>query len=495
MRASWTAVVVLVAFAGCAQPTPEQQFVNDMATALGGKAKIDTTKGLDLVGEGVNYNLGQDLRPGAATQTFKVTDYHRVVDLTAPRMRIGQTRTPQFAYFQGPQAQVQILGLDADGGYNANAAGVVTRLAASATADRKAEVYHHPLAMVKAALAPTAKISNVSTAGSERKADVTVADGLTFTVFADATGLPQRIESKADQPNLGDVIISTTFANYEEVEGLKLPARLTTRTDDFTTAEISLSKQAPLGLPPDVAAHADTPAPAAAAAPNVTVEPLAKGVWFLAGQSHHSVLLEFTDHLVLIEAPQSEARSLAVIAKARETVPGKPLTTLVTTHHHFDHTAGLRAAISEGLTVITQAGNKAFVETMARRPHTIQPDALAKNPKPVTVETVDEELVLRDPGTTKVEPYVQTKGAPYVQSVVLYHVKGNPHSDTMLMAYLPNEKILVEVDAFTPGSAVQPYAANLLENITSRKLKIDRIVPLHGAIAKFEELQKAVPTP
>jgi hypothetical protein len=51
--------------------------------------------------------------------------------------------------------------------------------------------------------------------------------------------------------------------------------------------------------------------------------------------------------------------------------------------------------------------------------------------------------------------------------------------------------VLVEVDAFSPGAAVNPYAANLLENITKRKLKIDKIVPLHGAIAPFGDLVKA----
>jgi glyoxylase-like metal-dependent hydrolase (beta-lactamase superfamily II) len=76
--------------------------------------------------------------------------------------------------------------------------------------------------------------------------------------------------------------------------------------------------------------------PAAPAAPNVTAAAIGKGVWFLAGQSHHSVLVEFADHLMLIEAPQSEARTLAVIAKAKEIVPKKPLTELVTTHHHFE---------------------------------------------------------------------------------------------------------------------------------------------------------------
>ncbi len=205
---------------------------------------------------------------------------------------------------------------------------------------------------------------------------------------------------------------------------------------------------------------------------------IAPGIWLLAGQSHHSVLVEFSDHLVLIEAPQSEARTLGAIAKARELRPGKPLTTLVTTHHHFDHTAGVRAAIAEGLTVVTHAGNSGFFEEMAKRAHTITPDTLAKSSRAATVESLEEERVFKD-------------GA---MEMVLYHVAGNPHSDTMLMAYFPRERVIVEVDAFSPGGNVNPYAANLLENITKRKLQVDRIVPLHGTVAPFSELVKAAGT-
>jgi len=274
-------------------------------------------------------------------------------------------------------------------------------------------------------------------------------------------------------------VITTTFADYQDVNGLKLPAKLTTKTDDFTTAEIRAVRQT---VDTDVS---DLVAPAAVAsavtatppAPTVTAEPVGKGVWLLAGQSHHSALVEFNDHLVLIEAPQNEARTLAVIAKARELKPDKPLKRIVMTHHHFDHTGGLRAAISEGLTVVTHSGNKAFVETMAKRPHTIRPDALAKNAKPVAIETVDDAVELKD-GT---------------MTVNLYHVAGNPHSDTMLMAYIPRERVLIQVDAFS-GGQYEPYAANLLENVSKRKLRVDRIVPLHGTIVPFENLVKTQTT-
>ena len=119
--------------------------------------------------------------------------------------------------------------------------------------------------------------------------------------------------------------------------------------------------------------------PAPAPPPNVTAEPIGEGVWFLAGQSHHSVLVEFSDHLMLIEAPQSEARTLAVIAKARELKPDKPLTQLVTTHHHFDHTGGMRAAIAEGLSVITHARQR-LCRDDGEAPAHIQPDVLSKSP-------------------------------------------------------------------------------------------------------------------
>ncbi len=52
----------------------------------------------------------------------------------------------------------------------------------------------------------------------------------------------------------------------------------------------------------------------------------------------------------------------------------------------------------------------------------------------------------------------------------------------MLMAYVPRDRVLIQVDAFSPGGQSNPYAANLLANIQSRKLAVDRIVPLHGAI-------------
>jgi len=480
-RSILAALIAAAAFNACATATPEQQIVNDAAAALGGRDRILAVKTLVLEGGGTNGNLLQDMTPEASGEAFLVSGYRRSIDVAGSRARTEQMRTPNFAYFQGMAPQRQVFGIDGDVGYNVAANGTATRVSNTVARDRRAELLQHPLTIVRAALDPAAKLTHARTEGAERLVDVTIADGLTCTLAIDAvTKLPARVVSMTDHANLGDVAVETSFADYQDVDGLKLPAKLTMKTDKYTTAALQLTQQKVNGDTGNLAA----PAAAASAAPItgppapvVTVEEIAKGIWLLAGQSHNSAVVEFDDHLMLIEAPQSEARTLAVIAAARNLRPGKPLTQLVSSHFHSDHTGGLRVAVAEGLTVITNEGNAAYFADAIKRPHTIAPDALARNPKPLTIETVGEEREIADKTMT----------------VQLYRIAGNPHADTMLMAYFPKQRVLVEADAFSPGSATQPYAANLLENITRRQLKVDRVVPLHGGVTPFSEMVRAVP--
>jgi len=473
-------LALLVTGMGCATSTPEERALYETVSALGGGDRLFSVNGLVLEGEGTNWNVGQDMTIDATGQTFAVTGYRRTIDLGKGRMLVQQTRTPNFLYFQGQSPQQQLFGLDGDVAYSASTSGNATRGNAQAVRDRTAELYHHPVVLVRAALGGQARLGNLRTEGGERLLDVTVPNGSTFTMAADAaTHLPTRIRSASYHPNLGDVTVETTFADYTEVSGLKLPQRLVTTIDRFKSAEYRLSRASLPAELEDIAAPAAVrdAAPPAPAPITVSADVIAPGVWLLGGQSHHSALVEFTDHLVLIEAPQSEARTLAVIAKAREVVPGKPLTHLVSSHFHFDHSAGLRAAVAEGLTVITHEGNTAYYKEAAARPHTMQPDSLASAPKAATIEGVGDARVLEDAS----------------RRVELYHITGNPHGDTLLMAYLPRERVLIEADAFSPGGTVHPYAANLLQNIRTRKLRVDRIVPLHGAMVSFDVLVKAVP--
>lgn len=478
-RTAWLALLAAASATACAQPTPEQQILNDAADALGGRARIEAVKTLVLEGEGRHGNLGQDMTPDATGQSFTVTAFKRSIDVVGGRMKVEQTRTPAFPHFQGPAPQTQVFGVDVAAGYNVAPNGTASRVPELVASERRAEILHHPITIVRAALDPNAKVGSPRMEGNEHVLDVTTTFGQSLTLAVDATmKLPTRVTSTSYHPNLGDVVIETTFTGYQDVGGLQVPNRFTTKTDGYTTADMTIARHLVDADVGDLAA----PSAAASAAPitgpppvTVTAEEVAKGVWLLAGQSHHSVLVEFADHLTLIEAPQSEARALAVIAKARELRPDKPLTHVVATHHHFDHSAGVRAAVSEGLTIITQGAAAAFYRAAASRPHTIVADVLSRTPRQPSVESVDDELVLED-ATMRVN---------------LYRIVESPHADTLLMAYFPRERLLVEADVFTPGSPVHVFAPNLLENIKRRNLRVDRIVPIHGQVVPFAELVKA----
>lgn len=470
-----TSLIVALWALGCARVPPERQLVLDAATALGGVDAIPRSGLLTLEGTGRQFNLGQDLRPGLREQTFTVNLYKREVDLAEPRYRVTQTRTPNFAYFQGPQAQTQVQGVDGDVAYNASAQGRASRASRTVATERRAERYHHPLTLLGAALAEGTQLSlanlpEARLATGERAVAVETSAGR-MVLVVDANNVPVRILSFGTHPNLGDVTLTTGFADYAAAGSLRLPTRMTTSVDGFATGEYQITSR--LEASATRTAPAETtgvdPAPPTV---NIATTEVAPGVWFLAGQSHHSVVVAFADRLVLVEAPQSEARALAVIAKARELRPGTPLTHLVLSHHHFDHSTGLRAAIAEGLTIVTHEGNEAFVKEMAARPFTRQPDALERTPKPLTVQPVGASYTLTDGRRT----------------MALLHVAGNPHSHTMLMAHLPTERLLIEVDAFSPGGDYHPYAANLLETIERLSLGVDRIVPLHGTIVTLKDL-------
>jgi len=210
---------------------------------------------------------------------------------------------------------------------------------------------------------------------------------------------------------------------------------------------------------------------------NVAVEELAEGVWFLAGQSHHSVVVAFPEFGVLVESPQNDTRALAVIGEARELLGDTELRYLVNTHHHFDHSGGLRAAVAEGLTVVTHEINADLYAQLVARPHTLVQDRLAQNPQPLMIETVSGDDV-----------FEITSGDRTLQ---VFRVTGDPHNEGMLAVYLPAERVLIEADAYTPGRG-GPSTAALLQTVRDRGLNPQRIAPIHGQVVPLSDLEAQV---
>ena len=151
---------------------------------------------------------------------------------------------------------------------------------------------------------------------------------------------------------------------------------------------------------------------------------------------------------------------------------------VINTHFHSDHSGGIRAAVAEGLTVITHELHRAFFEEVVARPHTVIQDHLAQNPRPLSIETVSGD-----------GPYEMTEGN---RTLVIHRLKNSTHADGMLLVYLPQERIMIEGDPFTPGRQAPPREANLLEQVRALGLRIDRFAPIHGDVATFAELVETV---
>jgi glyoxylase-like metal-dependent hydrolase (beta-lactamase superfamily II) len=208
----------------------------------------------------------------------------------------------------------------------------------------------------------------------------------------------------------------------------------------------------------------------------VETEQLADGVWLLGGGSHNSVAIEFQDHIAVIEAPLNEERSLAVIEELMSLVPTKPIRFIITTHHHWDHVGGLRTYVHDGATVITHAGNRAYYQEILRaRPWLLEPDRFSLHPpeewsEGYIFETVGEKYILEDESRT----------------VELHHVQDLNHVSGMLIAYFPQEKLVVEADLYTPPPGDQPSptpsasSRTFYENLQRLNLDVETIVPIHG---------------
>ena len=104
----------------------------------------------------------------------------------------------------------------------------------------------------------------------------------------------------------------------------------------------------------------------------------AKGIYHIKGSDHHTLAIEMKDHIVVVEAPFFEERSVAVIKAIEEKIPNKPIKYLVLTHFHIDHTGGTRAFAAKGATIVTDEKNVDFVKAMLARPKTVRPDTFAK---------------------------------------------------------------------------------------------------------------------
>jgi len=304
--------------------------------------------------------------------------------------------------------------------------------------------------------------------------------------FDRRSGLPVLTETLTDDPVLGDRVTRTAFTRWQDAGGVLFPRQIDTevnnrlQTHTVATA-VSTNPELPdtmFAIPDSIAARAqrsNTTPPVV-----VTLVELAPNVWRAEGGSHHSLIVDQGTRLLVVEAPLSAMRMEAMLDTLRSRFPGKPVGLVINTHHHWDHSGGLRAVLAAGVPVVTHARNVSFVRSIATARKTIRPDVLSRRLGPArpplpAISAVEDSLVVgRGDG-----------------QVVAYRLP-TAHAEGMLAVYVPSARILFQSDvvnaAPTPPAA---GSAELVRFVKARGLAVERVAGGHGVVVPWADVERA----
>jgi glyoxylase-like metal-dependent hydrolase (beta-lactamase superfamily II) len=311
------------------------------------------------------------------------------------------------------------------------------------------ELYVTPWGFLKGAAENAASVSRRTVGGVPYTVlswspEVRAPSGASYVIngYLNDANLVARVETWLGENIMGDMHILATYSNWRDWGGFMVPTRIeqTRGGWPYFQAEVTAAQ----ANPADAGSIAAAPAGQGGGGGgfgggemSVTVEELGEGLYLLTTGpgSYDSLLIEFDDYIMMLEAGQSQARAAAYVAESKRLFPDKPIRYVMNTHPHSDHTGGLPVLVAEGATIIAHENAREFFERALNTPRTLLDDALSRNPHPAWVDPVEDMKAYSDGNRT----------------VEIYHIWPAPHSNALLVAYLPEEGILYQGDFSLPA--------------------------------------------
>jgi glyoxylase-like metal-dependent hydrolase (beta-lactamase superfamily II) len=311
-------------------------------------------------------------------------------------------------------------------------------------------------------------------------------NGIQWTLFFDArSNLLSKYEQMVSDNLKGDAVQETIFPEYRAVGKIKVPTkRVTKRAGDlieevnYVEVQFNVKPAESVFAKPEGLDELPAPTPAA-----IKETKLADGV-YLFESGANSLVVEFNDHVMVIEPYAGGRGAKPTINKAREMFPGKPVKYVVITHHHDDHSGGVRSYVAEGITIVTTPANQSYFETMSASDFSINRDDQTQNKRKPLFEFVQNQK------------RVFTDGK---QTVEIIDIGPSPHANEMLIAYLPKEKLVFQGDLVNlPNTrkymptTVNTSTVHFFDSIKRLGLDIDRVASVHGPSTNLDDLRKAI---
>jgi glyoxylase-like metal-dependent hydrolase (beta-lactamase superfamily II) len=448
-------------------------FAQDAAAVIGAASKAmgaDNVNAIAYIGAARSGAFGQSKSigdPMGVVNVTRVAEYRRVINFSKPEAptavvsrATGTTHPPMV-----PGGPLPIPG-------TLNQA--ITAAQAAASWAQALNIWTSPWGFLKLAAANSAKVmrQGEQQVVSFSPAGFTSPSGSSYTLtgYISNQNLVTKVETRVDLAVAGDLLVEFEYSAYQNMNGVQVPTRIVQRQAGLQTFEASIESATPnpptlaelLAAPP--AAGGPPPAPSAAAAP--PVERIGDGV-FKIGGNYTSLAVDMGDHVLVVEAGQSDARGTAVIAAAREAIPGKPVRFVVNSHPHFDHASGLAAVVAEGATILTHRNNEQVLERLLSGSRSLIGDSLSK----VTSRRTN---VVEGVGNRDVRKGTNGK------VVELHHIP-NEHSDGMFAVFLPAEKLLwtADITVVNPNPTQLGTLRAAASALNRLKLDYDAWIPAH----------------
>ena len=476
---------------------------------MGGWSALEQVKSQEIQSSGTDWEPLQAIEPTAEPRQINSFNQVLQVDFANKRMRLtfDASRTyPTPAPVQFVEVISDNAGMLVDSNERLHPSRLATRLR---DYDRL----------------PTRLLFTARDATDLTRAEDRVVEGVTVQVLKYTDGgtpaeiqidtrakIPVRVVYMEDDPVYGDTPNELVFSDWREYGGVRLPETQITLLDGKKVREEhvrSLILNPPLGetlfeIPESVRAQPEDGQRIVSQwvlrrvamgvayqdfgrEQKVELVPVTNGVFHIRGGSHHSMVIEMRDHLIVVEAPLFDERSLAVIRTLEERFPNKPIKNLIVTHFHFDHTGGVRAYVAKGATILAHDSILEFLNEMIQRPHTLRPDSLARERLTSTIT----------PSIGRISPVqVLTDGQRRVEVRDI----PNDHATGMSVAYLPRERIVFVADLYSPpGPTPNPSvifergrAQAFYDALKASRLSVETIVGGHGGVGTLRELEEAL---
>lgn len=344
-------------------------------------------------------------------------------------------------------------------------------------------------------------------------------DNGTFIVMFDpVTHLPAVVRTRDFDAHMGDANYDAAYSDWRSVGSggrFKYPFRIVytlngVSVSEVTVEQIRINESLPadtFAAPPQLEGQAPKPAAAEKTPFQWIIRRLASGFYLdsdalhmddgstlaltdvgpnislVTGGSHNTLIVATNDSLVAFDAPGDDGLSNWIMDAARQKYPGESFRYVVLTHHHLDHTGGIRAYAAQGAAIVVGKGDGDYFRKVLTAPQILnRHDVKAVTPRVIEVE----------------KRWSETVGGRVIEAYSL----DNPHATGYLIPYVPDAKMAFQTDLWIAGmrvpsdpalaAFVNGSARAIVEGLRKAGVTPEKLAGGHGAVGDYADLVKYV---